>query len=260
MTITVDLTRAGALVDVVSKGDWNCRPRSVFGYVHQTEVIAGSASDTLLVAPGAPPARHPGRRVGAVGLPRFAVVDVETSGLSTRRHRILQIGLVTVDGAGTVVDQWSTLVRLRRPWSRVGPRRVHGITRRSLRGAPRAADALDELRRRLDGAVFTAHNVDFDATFIERAAARHGVALSIERRLCTLTLSRRLDPDRQLTHGLAAVCARYDVTIERHHDALCDARATAQILPHLLAAHGVVETADLETLYRGAPSPSPSDA
>ena len=44
------------------------------------------------------------------------------------------------------------LVRLRWPWSRVGPRRVHGITRRTLRGAPRAAVALAELRRRLDGA------------------------------------------------------------------------------------------------------------
>ena len=172
-------------------------------------------------------------------MPRFAVVDVETSGLSTTRHRILQIGLVTVEPDGTVVDEWSTLVGLRWPWSRVGPRRVHGITRRSLRGAPKAAVALAELRRRLDGAIFTAHNVEFDADFIERAAARAGVPLPLDRRLCTLQLSRRLDPDRQLTHGLADVCARYDVALERHHDALSDARATAGVLPHLLAAYGV---------------------
>ena len=68
-------------------------------------------------------------------------------------------------------------------------------------------------------------------------------------RLCTLQLSRRLDPERQLTHGLADVTARYDVTIERHHDALCDARATAAVLPHLLAAHGVVDATDLERLF-----------
>ena len=185
-------------------------------------------------------------------MPRFAVVDVETSGLSSRRHRILQIGLVTVEADGTVVDQWSSLVRLRWPWSRVGPRRVHGITRRTLRGAPRAAVALAELHRRLDGNVFTAHNADFDAAFIEQAAARHGLALSLGRRLCTLQLSRRLDPERQLTHGLADVCARYDVVIERHHDALCDARATAAVLPHLLAAHGVVDASDLDDLYVSA--------
>ena len=176
-----------------------------------------------------------------MGLPRFAVVDVETSGLSTRRHRVLQIGLVTVLADGTVVDEWSTMVRLRRPWSRVGPRRVHGITRRQLRGAPRSRVVLRELAARLDGALFTAHNASFDAAFLRRAAARDGVVLDLRPRLCTLELSRALDPDRQLNHGLSAVSARYGVTIERHHDALCDARATAAVLPHLLAAHGVTD-------------------
>jgi DNA polymerase-3 subunit epsilon len=184
-----------------------------------------------------------------VSVPRFAVVDVETSGLSTTRHRILQIGLVTVDPEGTVLDEWSTLVALRWPWSRVGPRRVHGITRRSLRGAPKAAAALGELRERLDGTIFTAHNVAFDAEFIERAAARAHIPLTLDRRLCTLRLSRRLDPERQLTHGLADVSARYGVPLERHHDALSDARATAGVLPHLLAAYGVLEEADLDPLY-----------
>jgi len=184
-----------------------------------------------------------------VGLPRFAVVDLETSGLSSRRHRILQIGLVTVEPDGALVDQWSTLVRLTWPWSRVGPRRLHGITRRDLRDAPSTRHALGELARRLDGGVFTAHNADFDADFLERAARRYGVPLRLDRRLCTLRLSRRLDPDRQLTHGLTDLCTRYDVPIERPHDALCDARATAGVLPHLLAANGVVEAADLDPLY-----------
>ena len=174
-----------------------------------------------------------------MGLPRFAVVDVETSGLSTKRHRILQIGLVTVLADGTVVDEWSTMVRLRRPWSRVGPRRVHGLTRRMLRDAPRSRVVMRELAGRLDGAVFAAHNASFDAAFLRRAAARDGVVLDLRPRLCTLELSRALDPDRQLNHGLSAVSARYGVTIERHHDALCDARATAAILPRLLVAHGV---------------------
>ena len=184
-----------------------------------------------------------------VDVPRFAVVDVETSGLSSRRHRILQIGLVTVDADGTVVDQWSTLVRLPWPWSRVGPRRVHGITRRTLRGAPRATEALAELRRRLDGAVFTAHNVEFDAAFIEQAASRSGVPLSLGRRLCTLQLSRRLDPDRQLTHGLADVCARYDVPLERPHDALADATPRRPSSPTSSPPTASLDEADLVALY-----------
>jgi DNA polymerase-3 subunit epsilon len=177
------------------------------------------------------------------------VVDVETSGLRPRRHHVLQIGLVTVDPDGTVVDRWSTLVKLRRPWYRVGSWRVHGIRRRHLRGAMRPADALAELARRLDGAVFAAHNAGFDAAFLRRAAKRSRVLLQIDRRLCTLDLSRRLDPDRQLTHGLADLCARYGIPLVGHHDALADATATASVLPLLLRDLGVTDAGQLDELY-----------
>jgi DNA polymerase-3 subunit epsilon len=188
-----------------------------------------------------------------VGLPRFAVVDVETSGLRPRRDRVLQIGLVTVEvdseGDTEVVDRWSTLVRLRWPWSRVGPTAIHGISRGVLRSAPRATEAFAELARRIDGAVFTAHNARFDAAFLRRLARRAGVPLDLDHPLCTLDLSRRLDPDRELTHGLADVCARYGVTLANHHDALADAEATAAVLPHLLRAHRVTDPTDLAPLF-----------
>jgi DNA polymerase-3 subunit epsilon len=180
--------------------------------------------------------------------PRFAVVDIETSGLSLRRHRILQVAVVTVE-RGVVVDEWSSLIRLRWPWQRVGPRAVHGIERRDLRHAPHRRDVLRELSRRLDDRVFTAHNAGFDWAFIERAARREGVALPEVQRLCTLQLSRRLDPDRAVSHRLRDLCERYDVTNDRPHDALYDARATAAVLPHLLAAHAVAGGGDLVPLY-----------
>ena len=167
---------------------------------------------------------------------RYAVVDVETSGLRPHRDHVLQVAVVTVDDDGTVVDRWSTLVRPRRWWHRVGPRHIHGITRRQLRTAPGAGAVFAELARRITGSVFTAHNAAFDAEFIEREARRAGVVLVIPDRLCTLDLSRRLDPDRALTHGLADLCARYGIALTAHHDALADASATAAVLPHLLRA------------------------
>lgn len=181
-------------------------------------------------------------------LPRFAVVDIETSGLSLRRHRILQVAVVTVEG-GRVVDEWSSLVRLRWPWQRVGPRRVHGIDRRALRGAPSSDMVLRQLAERLDGAVFTAHNAAFDWAFIERAARRHRILLPEVRRLCTLHLSRRLDPDRTASHRLADLCLRYEVPNGKPHDALHDARATAMVLGHLLEANAVAAVDDLDPLY-----------
>ena len=184
-------------------------------------------------------------------LPRFAVVDIETSGLSLRRSRILQVAVVTV-ADGVIVDEWSSLVRLRWPWQRVGPRSVHGIHRRHLRAAPRRRLVLEQLAGRLDGAVFTAHNASFDWAFIERAARRDHVDMPQVQRLCTLRLSRRLDPDRAVSHRLGDLCARYEVENTRPHDALHDARATAAVLQHLLAANSVVAGTDLDPLYERA--------
>lgn len=184
-------------------------------------------------------------------LPRFAVVDIETSGLSLRRSRILQVAVVTV-AEGVVVDEWSSLVRLRWPWQRVGPRSVHGIGRRQLRHAPRQRLVLEQLAERLDGAVFTAHNAAFDWAFIERAARRHHVDMPSVQRLCTLQLSRRLDPERAVSHRLGDLCLRYDVENTRPHDALHDARATAAVLQHLLAANAVSGAPDLDPLYERA--------
>ena len=187
-------------------------------------------------------------RVDVVPLPRFAVVDVETSGLSQRRDRILQIGAVIVESDGREIDRWSTLVRLRWPLQRVGPTDIHGITRPMLRGAPRMSTALDELAERLDGAVFTAHNAQFDAGFIERAARRRS-GFDLGPRLCTLRMSRRLDPDRKQSHRLIDVADRFGVPLLNPHDALADAAATAGVLPHLLAAHGITDASQLSAFF-----------
>lgn len=181
---------------------------------------------------------------------RFGVVDIETSGLETDRHRILQIGLALIeidpsDHRVTEIDRWSSFVRLRRPWERLGPRRVHGIRRRDLRGAPRISQALTDLQQRLTGAMFTAHNAAFDAGFLTEAAREAGVPLHLGPRLCTLRMSRRLDPERLQSHRLGDLCSRYGVPLDRPHDALEDALATAAILPHLLRAHGITETDQL---------------
>jgi DNA polymerase III subunit epsilon len=174
---------------------------------------------------------------------RFAVVDVETSGLSLRRHRVLQVGVVVVDGTGVVIDRWASLVRpRRRVFHRVGPTRLHGIRRRDVRGAPALADVMQRLIAAVDGTVFVAHNAEFDLAFLRKAATEAGLALPVEHSLCTLRLSRRLDPGRTMSHRLGALCERYEVVLVRPHDALADADATAAVLPHLLAAHGITSS------------------
>ena len=66
--------------------------------------------------------------------PRIAVVDVETTGLSPRRHdRILEIGIVVIAATGEVEFEYETLVNPRRD---VGPTSIHQITAEQLVDAP----------------------------------------------------------------------------------------------------------------------------
>lgn len=180
---------------------------------------------------------------------RFAVVDVETSGLDVRRHHVLQVGVVVVDGNGTVLSRWSTLIAPRHRWFfRVGPSSLHGIHRRHLRHAPPLVSVMRQLAARLTDTRFVAHNAPFDLAFLRKAATEAGVALPITDPLCTLRMSRALDPGRTMSHRLADLCVRYGVSLDRPHDALADAEATAAVLPHLLRAHGVVTVDQLASL------------
>ena len=177
--------------------------------------------------------------VGLEGV-RFAVVDLETTGLRQSRHHILQVGVVTVDIHGHELDQWSTYVKPPHwPFARLGARHIHGISRPLVRHAPTARNVLAELAERVEGTVLTAHNMAFDLGFIRHGAQRYGVAFPASPLLCTLTVSRSLDPERQLSHRLGDVCLRYAVGLDRPHDALADAQATSAVLPYLLKDAGI---------------------
>ncbi|MEM8619219.1 MAG: 3'-5' exonuclease [Actinomycetota bacterium] len=193
-------------------------------------------------------------------IPRLAVLDLETSGLRAARHRILQAATITIDADGHELGAWSSYVRLRWPLQRVGPRRIHGIRRSTLRGAPRLGDALAALADALDGTLVAAHHAAFDVEFV-RAAALHAepdvrarLLAATERSLCTLEMSRATDPDRRRSHRLTDVCRYYDITIDRPHDARCDARATAALVPILLAELGVKSFDQLEPFLVPAPT------
>ena len=194
--------------------------------------------------------RHPLSMVVIMALPNFAVVDVETSGLDVRRHRVLQLAVVTVNADGSVIDEWDTFVKLRWPMGRVGPTHIHGISRPMLKHAPTIDVVLNELDRRIGDSMFVAHNARFDGEFLLNATRRSrsntSLPATLKRRLCTLRMSRQLDPERVRSHRLTDLCDRYDITLDRPHEARSDALATATLLPHLLRAHDVNDVDDLE--------------
>ena len=155
---------------------------------------------------------------------RLAFVDLETTGGNPARDRITEIGLVRMID-GEVVDEWSSLVNPQCPIP-AEIQALTGITTAMVRDAPSFDALADTVAERLAGWTFVAHNARFDYGFLKGEFRR------LDRRfladvLCTVRLSRRLDPGHA-RHGLDAVAERHGLGSLDRHRALGDARLIAR--------------------------------
>ena len=156
----------------------------------------------------------------------YVVVDVETTGGNAQWNRVTEIGAVRVRN-GKIIEEWSSLINPQRriPGNIVS---LTGITDDMVADAPLFADIADGFREFLDEAVFVAHRAKFDYSFIKGEYERIGEELRCPT-LCTVVESRRHFPG-QPSYSLANLSAHFEISLESHHRALCDARATAEIL------------------------------
>ena len=89
----------------------------------------------------------------AENAPLFAVVDIETTGFSPLvGDRIIELGIVRVDGDGSTVDEYVTLVN---PLRDIGPTHVHGITQEDVEHAPLFTEVVGDVLARLAGVIFS---------------------------------------------------------------------------------------------------------
>ncbi|MEO0347039.1 MAG: exonuclease domain-containing protein [Pseudomonadota bacterium] len=168
----------------------------------------------------------------------YVVVDVETTGGRGDHHRVTEIGAVRVVG-GEVVDRFQTLIQ---PDRRIPASitRLTGISDAMVADAPRFADIASSFAEFLEGAIFVAHNVEFDYGFISREFRRLGSPFRMPK-LCTCATMRRLFPGHA-SYSLKSLCADLDIALDRHHRALCDAEAAAGLLQHINERRFVLES------------------
>lgn len=173
----------------------------------------------------------------------FAVVDLETTGLDPADgHRVIEVAVARVRADGTVLEEFSTLVDPgidpRTGRRETGPAHIHHIDAEALVGAPSFAQAWGEVARLFDGAVVVAHNALFEEKFLAHELALAGISGERFAAACTLLWAREsINTDN---HRLATVVEHAGIAFPHQHTALGDVRATARLLPVLLAAHGQV--------------------
>jgi len=215
--------------------------------------------------PGPPAQLSFDELAGARGTPlrevTFVVVDLETTGGRAGTDAVTEVGAVKVRG-GERLGEIGTLVD---PGTAIPPGVVAltGITSGAVAGAPSLAGVLPALLEFLAGAVLVAHNAPFDVGFLRAACERHGQRWPRPPVLCTARLARAvLTRDEAPSVRLGALAALFGTATRPTHRALADARATVEVLHHLLERIGNLGVQSLEELLalardRAAHRPTP---
>ena len=156
----------------------------------------------------------------------YVVVDVETTGGRPPNDRVTEIGAVKIQ-RGEIIGEWHSLINPQRHIPAFITQ-LTGISNTMVRDAPVFADVAADFAAFMDGAIFVAHNVNFDHGFIGSEFRRLDMRFKLPK-LCTVSSMRKHYPGHA-SYGLAALCQIYDIRLENHHRALDDARAAAQLL------------------------------
>lgn len=159
------------------------------------------------------------------------VLDFETTGLSAKDHRIIEIGYALVEN-GEITDVHSQLVNPGVQISNPKITEITGIDNDMIAGAPKLEDEMKKLHGLIEGKLIVAHNASFDMGFLNNTFYRMGLA-TYHSSLCSAKLFRNY---KELLHinyegaSLSAMTTFFDVINTSAHRAGADAEATAKCL------------------------------
>ncbi len=156
----------------------------------------------------------------------FVAFDLETTGLSSEKDTIIEIGAVLFSG-GKEVERFQAFVDPRR---KLNPEIIEltGITNEMLEGAPLIDEVLPKFMEFVGDRVVVAHNAKFDTGFIRAACRKLGIAYHLTA-VDTLSLSQQLMPQLN-RYKLDIVAKALKLPNFRHHRAADDANICGQIL------------------------------
>jgi DNA polymerase-3 subunit epsilon len=162
-------------------------------------------------------------------------VDVETTGMSPQRARVIEVAAIRVEN-NKIIDTVHTLLD---PGTSIPYpiTQITGITDGDVHGKPAFDDIADRLIEIFDGAVFVAHNVRFDYSFLRQEFKNVGIDFT-PKQVCTVKLSRALYPQMP-RHRLSDVIAYHDFSFINRHRAYDDALVLFQFWQKIQNDHSL---------------------
>ncbi len=177
----------------------------------------------------------------------YIVFDIETTGLSQKKNKIIEIGAVKVKD-GEEIDRFSEFINPEEPIP-YSIEQLTSITDEMVMHAPTVDVILPKFLEFCGDDIVVAHNAAFDTGFIKKNAKDLGIKFD-NTIMDTMTLSHVLLPELG-KFTLDRVCKALNVKNEHHHRAVDDANATAKIfvkLYEMLVERGVKTVEDVNEL------------
>jgi DNA polymerase III subunit epsilon len=156
-------------------------------------------------------------------------VDIETNGLNHIRGRVIEVAAIRVEN-GRIVKEYRQFINPGAPLPQFITN-LTGIRSADLDDAPLFMGIAGELQAMLADAIFVAHNVRFDYSFLKQEFKRIGQPFSPDL-LCTVRLSRALYPEHR-GHKLQDLITRHNLEVSARHRAYDDAHALWQFVQHV---------------------------
>ena len=155
----------------------------------------------------------------------YVVFDLETTGFSPIKDRIIEIGAVKVEH-GVITDKFSTFVNPKVPIP-FQITQLTSITDQMVMGAPDIETVLPQFLEFIGDAALVAHNASFDVSFIEQNCRYQDIQPDFTS-VDTVSMARILLPTLS-KYKLNVVANALHISLENHHRAVDDAGATAEI-------------------------------
>ena len=182
----------------------------------------------------------------------YVVFDIETTGLSAEKNKIIEIGAVKVID-GKIVEKFSQFVNPKVPI----PFEIEQLTSikdEMVMDAPTIEEVLPRFMEFCKDAVMVAHNADFDMSFIKKNCDLQNITYDFTI-ADTVALARFLMPQLN-RYKLDTIAKALNVSLENHHRAVDDAGCTAEIFVKFIAMlkeRGIENLDDLNNVASTSP-------
>ena len=176
----------------------------------------------------------------------YVVFDIETTGFDPFNDKIIEIGAVKMRGK-EIIGEFSEFVNPEIP---IPPKitELTTITDEMVANAEKIETVLPKFLEFCANTTVVAHNAKFDVGFIKQKTIDQGLEYSPSV-IDTLPLARTLLPELN-KYGLASLVDYFEITLETHHRAVDDAKATAEVFQkflYMILSKGLMKLTEINT-------------